>query len=62
MGAVHGAANCQTQLNAGTTTIRQEVPSVAQRLGTPGLKVFNTLNYTEIFLSKLPINNIISVL
>ena len=36
--------------------------SVAQRLGTPGLKVFNTLNYTAIFLSKLPINNIISVL
>ena len=35
--------------------------SVAQRLGTPGLKVFNTLNYTEIFLSKLHINKKISV-
>ena len=35
--------------------------SVAQRLGTPGLKVFNTLNYTAILLSKVPINNKISV-
>ena len=28
--------------------------SVAQRLGTPGLKVFNTLNYTEIFYLNYP--------
>ena len=38
MGAVHGAANCQTQLNAGTTAIRQEVPICGPEVGDPWTK------------------------